>query len=127
VPLCHGSVWPPAAPERVQMLHRFGGVIAGAVAITVALRVRRRAAGAPWLRALALVPIVLVVTQIGLGLASVLSLLNLTVITAHLAVGAALLGSLVVLWGLCPAPSAHAKVPPLRSTGSTSPDAVALP
>jgi heme A synthase len=41
--------------------------------------------------------------QIGLGVASVLSLLNLTIITTHLAVGALLLGSFVLLWGLCPA------------------------
>ena len=50
-------------------------------------------------------PIVLVVVQVGLGVTSVLSLLDLAVITTHLAVGAALLGSFVVLWGLCPAPA----------------------
>jgi heme A synthase len=48
---------------------------------------------------------VLVFVQIGLGVASVLSLLNLPIITTHLAVGALLLGSFVVLWGLCPAPA----------------------
>jgi heme A synthase len=105
VPLCHGSLWPGLAPERVQMVHRFGAVAAASIVIAVGLRVHRRAKGAPWLRALALAPVGLVLVQIGLGVASVLSLLDLTTITTHLAVGAALLGSLVLLWGLCPAPS----------------------
>jgi heme A synthase len=105
VPLCNGSFWPALAPERVQMIHRFGAVVAGSIAIAVAIRVFRAAQGVAWLRALALAPLVLVLVQIALGTASVLSLLDLTIITAHLAVGAALLGSFVVLWGLCPAES----------------------
>jgi heme A synthase len=113
VPLCHGSLWPAIAPEQVQMIHRFGAVIAGVVAIAVALRVRSRATGA--LRVLALVPVFLVFVQIGLGVASVLSLLNLTTITTHLAVGALLLGSFVVLWGLCPAPAPTSEGPGLRA------------
>src|SRR3954465_976916 len=32
VPLCHGSIWPALAPERVQMIHRVGAVVAGTVA-----------------------------------------------------------------------------------------------
>jgi heme A synthase len=105
VPLCHGELWPGLGAERVQMVHRFGAVAAAAIVVTVALRVRRRATGEPWLRALSLAPVVLVVLQIALGIMSVLSLLDLTTITTHLAVGAALLGSLVLLWGLCPAAS----------------------
>jgi protein SCO1/2 len=98
VPLCHGVLVPGAARERVQMLHRFGALVAGSVAVLVALRVRRWPQAAPALRRLALMPIALVAAQIALGVGSVLSLLNLTIITAHLAVGAALLGSLVVLF-----------------------------
>jgi len=105
VPLCHGSLWPAASPEKVQMIHRLGAVVAASVAVVVALRVRRLAKDAAWLRQLALAPIALVILQIGLGVASVLSLLDLTVITSHLAVGAALLGSLALLWGLCPVES----------------------
>jgi len=102
VPLCRGLLVPDAAPERVQMLHRLGALIAGAVAIAVALRVRRWAHAAPSLRRLAMVPIALVAVQIGLGVLSVLSLLNLAIITAHLAVGAALLASLVILFERLP-------------------------
>jgi cytochrome c oxidase assembly protein subunit 15 len=128
VPLCHGSVWPVLPPEQVQMIHRFGAVIAGAVAIVVALRVRR-AAAEPWLRAILLVPVALVLLQIGLGVVSVVSLLNLTVITTHLGVGAALLGSFVVLWALCPIQSPSSERPLTRSTSSTGAprDAVATP
>jgi heme A synthase len=87
------------------MIHRFGAVVASAVAIGIALFVRKHAEGSETVRRLALLPIVLVLVQVTLGVASVLSLLDLTVITLHLAVGAALLGSFVVLWALCPAPA----------------------
>jgi heme A synthase len=109
VPLCDGAIWPAAPPQKLQMLHRFGAVVAGSVAGLVALRVRHLAKDEGWLRRLAFAPVVLVVLQIALGIASVLSLLNLSVITAHLALGAALLGSLALLWALCPAeaPSSH--------------------
>jgi cytochrome c oxidase assembly protein subunit 15 len=105
VPLCHGLLWPAASPERVQMIHRFGAALAGGVSIFAALRLRRETRDARLLHGLSLLPIALVLLQIGLGVASVLSLLDLAVITTHLAVGAALLGSFVVIWGLCPAPS----------------------
>lgn len=105
VPLCNGLLWPEAPPEKVQMVHRFGAMIAGSVAVWVALQVRQHAEGSALVRRLAIVPIVLVFVQISLGTASVLSLLNLPTITAHLAVGALLLGSIVVLWGLCPVPA----------------------
>ncbi len=105
VPLCNGSLWPLGSPEKVQMIHRFGAVIAGTVAIAIAFHVRKAAEGSDLVRRLSLLPIVLVLLQVTLGVVSVLSLLNLAIITAHLAVGAALLGSFVVLWGLCPAPA----------------------
>jgi heme A synthase len=119
VPLCNGSWWPALAPEQVQMVHRFGAVVAGAVAIAASLRVFRAAAGVGWLRVLSVVPVVLVVVQIGLGVASVLSLLNLAIITTHLAVGAALLGSFVILWNLCPAESSSAAKRSERPARST--------
>jgi heme A synthase len=105
VPLCNGALWPITSPEKVQMIHRFGALVATAVSISVALFVRREAEGSELVRRLALAPIALVFIQVALGVASVLSLLDLTIITSHLAVGAALLGSFVVLWGLCPAPA----------------------
>jgi heme A synthase len=105
IPLCNGSLWPITSPEKVQMIHRFGAVIASTVVVAIALFARKQAEGSELVRRLALLPVVLVLAQVGLGVASVLSLLDLAVITWHLAVGAALLGSFVVLWGLCPAPA----------------------
>jgi heme A synthase len=123
VPLCNGSWWPIGSPEKVQMIHRFGAVVASAVAIAVALFVRKQAEGSELVRGLSLLPVVLVLAQVSLGVASVLSLLNLTVITAHLAVGAALLGSFVLLWGLCPAPARPGEEA-LRGRDHASTDAV---
>jgi heme A synthase len=125
VPLCNGSLWPGAPPEKTQMVHRFGAVVATIVSVWAALRLRREAKDSKLLRWLSLLPIGLVLTQIGLGVASVLSLLDLTIITAHLAVGAALLGSFVVLWGLCPT----APQPDQQTTitdGHATTDAVAI-
>ncbi len=120
VPLCHG------VPEKVQMIHRVGAVIAGAVAVFAALRLHRAVKGSPPLERLSLLPVVLVVLQIGLGVTSVLSLLDLAVITTHLAVGALLLGSLVLLWGLCPVASASARrVETESGSEATSPRVVA--
>lgn len=104
VPLCNGSLWPITSPEKVQMIHRFGAVIASTAVIAIALFVRKEAEGSELVRRLALAPLLLVLVQVGIGVASVLSLLDLAIITSHLAVGAALLGSFVLLWGMCPAP-----------------------
>ncbi len=115
VPLCGGALWPALAPEQVQMVHRFGALATTAVVTVVALRVWRNGTDSShWVRALALAPIALVALQIGVGVASVLSLLSLTVITTHLAIGAALLGSLVLLWGICPVSSPPRETPPMR-------------
>jgi heme A synthase len=108
------------------MSHRAGAGVAGAAIIAVSLRQWRLARGTPWLGWLSLVPIALLAVQVSLGLASVLSLLDLTIITTHLAVGAALLGSLVVLFELSPRthPSAAATA---RTRSARSSDAVAIP
>jgi hypothetical protein len=54
---------------------------------------------------------------------SVLSLLNLAVITAHLAVGAALLGSLVILFQRLPPPRSETTA--REASPRHGPDAVA--
>jgi heme A synthase len=124
IPLCQGVLWPEKAQERVQMIHRGGALLVAAVVVAVALWVRRESRGAPLVRWLALLPIALVVLQIALGVASVLSLLDLATITTHLAVGASLLGSIVVLHQL--APSARAAAPGrLADAARSSDDAVA--
>ena len=61
-----------------------------------------------------------------------LSLLDLATITAHLAVGALLLGSFVVLWALCPAESRSSDGPrsanrPAHAPTPSQPDAMTNP
>ncbi len=103
---CFGSYWPPdsesAYSERVHMLHRFGAVtVALLVFVHAALVLRRTPKGHP-ARKLAVATPVLVIAQITLGILSVTSLLHLHTVTTHLAVGALLLASHVVLWALLP-------------------------
>ena len=97
VPLCDGALWPQDARAQVQMVHRIGAVVTGAVVLAVATALFRKAEPKSLVRRLSVLPGLLVLVQIGLGVASVLSLLDLVTITTHLAVGAALLGSLVLL------------------------------
>jgi heme A synthase len=120
VPLCHGVFWPGASPARVQMIHRLGALVSAGIVIGVSLQLRRQAKDATWLRRLSVVPVALVAVQIGLGIASVLSLLDLAIITIHLAVAAALLGSLVLLYELLPSGQTSGRPTPLASDASSA-------
>jgi heme A synthase len=76
------------------------------------------------LRALAVAAPALVLVQGTLGVLSVTSLLHLPTVTAHLGVGALLLGSMVAMWTLTPsrAPGAAPTAPSLRDSADL-PDA----
>lgn len=105
--LCDGRLWPSGfGPGEVQMLHRFWALCAGALVIwsTVRALPALKQSASPVPRALAVGAHVLLLTQILLGMASVLSYLAVPVVTAHLAVGALLWGDLVLLWMLSGAP-----------------------
>jgi heme A synthase len=125
VPLCHGFLVPASAPERVHMLHRLGALVAGTTVVAVAFYVRRAAYATAWFRRLCVVPVVLVLLQMGLGVASVLSLLDLATITTHLGAGAALLGSLVVLFEFAPSGVTRGASQPVVPSASTR-DVVAV-
>ena len=104
---CDGRLWPSGfGPGKVQMLHRFWALCAGALVIWSTLRAwpALRQSGSPVPRRLAIGADLLLLIQILLGMASVLSYLAVPVVTAHLAVGALLWGDLVLLWLLCGAP-----------------------
>ena len=105
-PLCFGNAWPPDSySEQVHMLHRFGAVVVAALVVTFSISAYRRARGSQALRgvrALAIAAPVLIVVQITLGVLSVTSLLHLPTVTAHLGVGALLLGVMVAMWTLVP-------------------------
>jgi heme A synthase len=82
------------------MLHRFVAlVVTGLIIVAMArLLPELRTPGRRTAWALAIAAGALVLAQIGLGAASVLSYLNPAVVTAHLGVGALLLGDLWLLF-----------------------------
>jgi heme A synthase len=100
IPLCQGQLWPAAAHATVklQMLHRLFAIVVSALAVTAAVRVHRATRGQAFVPKLALAVPVLVLTQITLGVLSVLSFLALVPVTAHLGVGALLLANLCLLY-----------------------------
>lgn len=107
VALCRGALWPEGhVTLHVHLMHRFGAALVAALVFLAGLRTFRAAAGRAWLRALAVTAPVLVVAQILLGVRSVQTFLDLVMVQAHLAVGAALLA---VTWALyllsAPAPA----------------------
>ncbi len=106
IPDCFGAYWPPdsesAYSERVHMLHRFGGVTVGLLVMAVATTVIRHTPKGHVARKLAFAAPVLVLLQIGLGILSVTTLLHLHTVTTHLAVGALLLATHVLMWALLP-------------------------
>ena len=113
---CDGRLWPAGfGPGEVQMLHRFWALCAGGLVIWSTARawpdLKRSTSSIP--RALAIGAQVLLLTQIILGISSVLSFLAVPIVTAHLAVGALLWGDMVLLWILSSAPERS----PARAAG----------
>jgi heme A synthase len=98
VPLCLGQVVPPLinAPIIAHFLHRVLALVAAAVVLAMAVRVWRGTAS-PSARRWAAIAGGLVVLQIGLGVASVSSVLAVAPVSLHTLVAASLLASLVYL------------------------------
>ena len=98
-PLMNGSLWPSVAGsgEAVQLAHRALALLVAVLVVWTARRVRR-ATVAPGPRRLAGLAVILVLVQIGLGAANVWSRLSALFVVPHLAVGAALWATLVLLY-----------------------------
>ena len=98
-PLMQGGLWPStlAGGAFIQLAHR---VLAVAVALLVLWTARqvRRSVATPRTRRLAGLAVVLVVVQIALGAANVWSRLSALFVVPHLAVGAALWATMVLLY-----------------------------
>jgi protoheme IX farnesyltransferase len=98
-PLMQGGLWPSTLTGGavIQLAHR---VLAVAVALLVLWTARgvRRSVAIPRTRRLAGLAIVLVVIQIALGAANVWSRLSALFVVPHLAVGAALWATIVLLY-----------------------------
>jgi protoheme IX farnesyltransferase len=93
-PLCRGSLWPAPVTMQLHVVHRLGAVVVAVLVFASAIRTYRAAAAEQrWLRALAVAAPVLAAAQISLGVRSVQTFLDLAIVQAHLAVGAALLAA----------------------------------
>jgi heme o synthase len=90
-PLCRGALWPDAhVTVHVHVLHRLTALVVAGFVMASAVLTFRASSGRPWLRRLAVLAPLLVVTQIYLGARSVRTFLHLGTVQAHLGVGAAL-------------------------------------
>lgn len=96
-PLSLGRVVPPLSsfPVAIHFLHRVGALVVAALVGLCAVRALR--SSRPGMRRAGLALAVLVVVQIGLGAATVLTKKSVVVTTAHVAAGALLLGGSVAL------------------------------
>jgi len=104
-PLCLGKLWPTDAPLFVQihLVHRFGGFAVAAAVIALTAAILRTRAGNSALRAGVVLASALVIGQIVLGIATILTSRELFTMTAHSSLGAALLANIVaVYWIACP-------------------------
>ena len=97
VVLCHGALYPFGQHPSLQLhaFHRLLALVVGALVTVAAVRVFRAARGRPALRAIAVALPAIVLIQIALGVASLVTFLDVLPVTAHLG-GAALL--LAGLW-----------------------------
>jgi heme A synthase len=98
IPLCQGRWWSDWGPAQLHMTHRYFAVLVAILVVTAAWRARRAQPVA------AFAAMVLVGTQITLGLLSVTSFLGTWIVTAHLGTGALLLADMLALY-LLPAPA----------------------
>lgn len=97
--LCEGRLWPAWGPAQVHMLHRLSGYAVAALVIAAGASAWRAArSGPPVRRRLALAAPALVLLQIGWGLLTVASYVDLVVVSLHLATGAGLLATLLTLF-----------------------------
>jgi heme A synthase len=111
LPYCRGAIWPTNVHPMVHlhMAHRaFAFVVLGLVGWS-SWRLSREARGA--VRALALCAPLLVLVQIALGVATILTYKDLIPLTAHLLVGALLLACEVSLLALTRAQATQASAP----------------
>jgi heme A synthase len=115
LPLCRGALWPVNVHPSVHlhMTHRALAFVVLALVAWTSSRVARRSTGL--VRALALAAPALVLLQIGLGIATILTFKDLVPVTAHLLVAALLLATQVSLLALTRAQPAEAHAPALQA------------
>ena len=92
VPSCTlgGDWWPATFVQQLHMVHRGFGVLVAVVTTIAAIQVVRRTGSWPGLQLLALVAPIVVVAQMALGIATVLTMRSVPVAVAHFAGAAGL-------------------------------------
>ncbi len=112
---CRGALWPTNVHPAVHlhMTHRALALVVLALVAWSSTRLARSSTGL--VRTLALAAPALVVLQIGLGIATILTFKDLIPVTAHLLVGALLLATQVSLLTLTRAQPAEAPAPALQA------------
>ena len=93
--LCAGSLWPVHELGRLQMEHRGAAILVTLLVVTAVVAIVREPR-CRRLRPLAFLSLALVVVQVGLGLLTVMTVLEVVTVTGHLATGALLF--VVLLW-----------------------------
>lgn len=98
-PLAFGGLLPPAwpPPVAIHFAHRVGAVAVSVVAFAAAIAVWRRHSGRPELKRPALLLVLAITAQVTLGAFVVLTLKQPLINTLHVAVGAIVLGTALVL------------------------------
>jgi len=99
IPFCQGSLWPTPAPWEVKlhMLHRILGTGVALMILMLTVKVWKVSPISRLLKGLASIALILVFLQVGLGLLSIQTALELFPVTAHLGVGALLWADLVFM------------------------------
>ncbi|MGE3460070.1 MAG: heme A synthase, partial [Kofleriaceae bacterium] len=93
-----GDWWPEAPVQHLHMIHRGFGVVVGIVTTIAAIRVVGHARAWWGLRALALIAPILVVLQIGLGVATVMTMRSVPLAVGHFAGAASLWAVWMSMW-----------------------------
>jgi heme A synthase len=106
LPYCRGAIWPTGVHPAVHMhmLHRAVGLVVLALVCWNAVRLARGATGA--VRALAWAGPALAMTQIVLGILTIVTFKDLVPVTAHLLLAALLLADYVALLAMTREPAA---------------------
>jgi heme A synthase len=120
MPLCAGRAWPSGGGQWVHMAHRTLGAIAGVATIGASAFALQKLGPTRhgYLALVAILPATLVVVQVALGVAVVLTGAPLWLVTVHHATAATTLASLVLAWASRLRPGAASAI---TSSGSHRP------
>jgi heme A synthase len=118
LPLCRGAVWPSGEHPSVMLhaTHRLFALVVGVLVVIASVRLWR-ATKRPLLKFLAVAMPFVVLLQIGLGVLSVMSMLEVPPVTAHLGGAALLLADLMIVFFATRTPE-QAAVSALREPGA---------